>query len=166
MAVNWSTLQEQNNGYFIVQRSVDGNSFANIDTTAAANVPHNYSYMDQVPLLGASYYRLVQVAMDGSTSYSDTMRITVAGDVQVSLGLRPNPSTGIVYLEMTNADQGKMEVSIADASGRPLRKWVFDKQGLNWVQAVNVGGLPAGTYYMNIRGPNSRAIRPFIKAQE
>lgn len=149
-----------------MQRSADGNSFANLDTTAAANTPHAYTYIDQAPLIGASYYRLLQVAADGSTSYSDTMSITISGEVQVSLSLKPNPSSGIVYLEMTNADQGRLEVSIADASGRPLRKWSFDKQSPRWLQAINTAGLAAGTYYMNIKGPNTHAVRAFIKTQE
>jgi S-formylglutathione hydrolase FrmB len=166
VTVNWSTVLEQNNKYFIVQRSSDGTTFVNIDTTAAANAPHSYAYVDPSPLTGASYYRLLQVSTDGRTSYSDTMNVTFSGDTQPSLHLKPNPSSGLVYLEMTNADLGKLEVSIADASGRTLRNWSFDKQAAYWSQAINTASLPAGTYFLVVKGPKTRSVRTFLKSQD
>lgn len=89
-----------------------------------------------------------------------------SGDSLVPLHLKPNPSTDLVYLEMTNADLGRLEVSIADASGRILRKWSFDKRASYWSQAISTGSLPAGTYFLTVKGPKIRTVRTFLKSQE
>jgi len=163
VTVSWSTLQEQNNRYFIVQRSADGKSFASLDTTAAANIPHAYSYVDQAPLTGTSYYRILQADLDGRSDYSGVMRIN--SSVSEQLSLKPNPTAGLVYLEMMNADLGRLELSITDIGGRTMRKWSYDKQTLYWMQAINTSSLPAGTYYLTIRGPKTRTVRSFVKTQ-
>lgn len=166
MTVSWSTLQEQDNKCFVVQRSVDGHSFADLDTVAAANAPHSYSYVDEEPLTGTSYYRLTEVALDGTTSKSYVMSVSASDAGQQSLHLRPNPSSGIVYLELMNADQERLVVSIADASGRPLHKWLFEKQTLTWQQTIDASDLPAGTYFITVQGAKTRQVRSFLRSQQ
>jgi len=164
VTVSWSTLLEQNNRYFIVQRSADGKYFANLDTTAAANAPHVYAYVDEAPLTGTSYYRVMQVDLDGRTDYSGVMSISSSTTQQLSL--KPNPTAGLLYLEMMNADLGRLELSLSDASGRTLLKWSFDKQTPYWSQAINTGSLPAGTYYLTVKGSKTRTTRVFMKTGE
>ncbi|MBS1603360.1 MAG: T9SS type A sorting domain-containing protein [Bacteroidetes bacterium] len=164
VTVSWSTVQEQNNRFFIIQRSADGKYFANLDTTAAANAPHAYSYVDKAPLPTTGYYRVMQVDLDGRTGYSGIM--SVNSSAAQPLSLKPNPTAGILYLEMVNADQGRLELTLVDASGRTLRKWTFDKQTLYWSQAINTDGLPAGTYHLTVRGSNTRTTRTFVKTGE
>ena len=64
ITLNWSTASEENNDYFIVQRSVDGINFTDlttIDGNGTSTIAHNYSYIDRTPQAGVAYYRLAQV---------------------------------------------------------------------------------------------------------
>ena len=164
--VNWSTLEEQNNRYFIVQRSGDGRQFINLDTVAAANQPHSYSYLDPAPLSGSSYYRLAQADLDGKLSYSAVMQVTMTSKSRMSLRLAPNPARGIIYLELENAEQGRLEVSLSDAMGRVLQKWAFDKSTQRWNQPIDPGTLAAGTYFITVKGVRTREVRSFIRSRE
>ena len=104
--------------------------------------------------------------LDGRTSYSGVMTVNVSGAAAADISLKPNPSSGLIYLEMTNSDHGLLEVGIADGSGKLLRKWSFDKQTPYWTQTIDPGQLPAGTYYITIKGTKTRTVRTFLRGPE
>lgn len=71
--VNWLTASEINTDYFSVERSPDGVIFESIGTVrAAGNSTHflSYSFVDNDPLSGSSFYRLKETDFDGYTSFS------------------------------------------------------------------------------------------------
>jgi hypothetical protein len=164
--VSWSTTLEQNLRYFIVQRSANGQPFSNLDTIPAANQPHAYSYLDSAPLPGADYYRLAQVDLDGKFSYSKIMQVKMSASSRTALRLTPDPAPGIIYLELENTDQGRLEVSLSDAMGRVLHKWTFDKPGQQWSQPIDPGNLAAGVYFITVKGTKTREVRSFIRSRE
>lgn len=163
--VSWSTILEQNNRYFIVQRSADGNQFGDLDTVPAAGQPHSYSYTDMTPLAGADFYRLEQVDADGKYAYSGVMQVVIPASGRMSLRLTPNPAPGLVYLELENAEQGVLEVSLTDVMGRVLRQWSFEKQGQSWSQSIDPGNLAAGTYFIVVKGVKTREVCSFIRSR-
>lgn len=66
----WTTYSEQNNDYFGIERSSDGKFFHTIGTRKAignSTEQVNYTFIDDSPLSGLSYYRLKQVDKDGHT---------------------------------------------------------------------------------------------------
>lgn len=166
VSVSWSTTLEQNNRYFIVQRSADGQQFTNLDTIPAANQPHSYSYLDPSPLSGSGYYRLAQVDWDGKFSYSGIMPVNISVTGRMALRLTPNPAPGIIYLELENSDQGRLDISLSDATGRVLHKWAFDKSAGRWRQPIDPGNLTAGTYFITVKGPKTREVRSFIRSRD
>src|SRR6202012_4572411 len=99
------------------------------------------------PLAGSDFYRLEQVDADGKSAYSGIMQVVIPSSGRMSLRLTPNPAPGLVYLELNNAEQGVLEVSLTDAMGRVLHQWSFEKQGPSWSQSIDPGNLAAGTYF-------------------
>ena len=163
--VDWSTTLEQNNRYFIVGRSADGSRFSPLDTVPAAGQPHSYSYTDVNPLPGSDFYRLEQVDLDGKSSYSGIMQVALPAGGGMSLRLTPNPSPGLIYLELENAETGTLQVSLSDAMGRVLHQWSFEKQGQLWSQSIDPGNLAAGTYFILVKGTKTREVRSFIRSR-
>lgn len=166
--LDWTTTFEQNNRYFLIQRSSDGQNFSVIDTVAAAadaENGHSYTYIDQHPVTGSDYYRLAQVDLDGTTSYSEIREVSVQQQAQVSTGisLSPNPADAVVYLQLGDDVSGSVEVRLLDVQGRTLRNWVYQKPEESWSQSLDVSGLPAGSYFIQVLGTNYRAIKQFIK---
>jgi len=96
----WATASEQNSAYFLVQRSADGRTFADVQQVAAQGnslTRHDYVAVDNKPLPGTSYYRLRQVDKDGAAAFSPVATVRF-GDAQAtpapSLVAYPNPSAG------------------------------------------------------------------------
>ncbi len=78
VVLHWKTMTETENDYFIVQRLGNNNSFNAIGTVDGAGTtsePHYYSYYDYHPLIGISYYRLMQTDFNGVSSYSPILPI-------------------------------------------------------------------------------------------
>ena len=70
--LNWSTASEENNDYFEIQKSYDGEVFTPIgyvDGAGNSNAVLEYNYTDSET--GKAYYRLKQLDYDGEFEYSD-----------------------------------------------------------------------------------------------
>lgn len=114
MEFSWSTASEKNNAYFIIQKSSDGINFSDISTTASKATRGNSSsrlnfVYKQNSLLdeGLNYYRLKQVDLDHTFSYSDIITL----DTPLQEGkLFPNPNAGEFSISIPS--KGKVEISI------------------------------------------------------
>jgi hypothetical protein len=165
VAIDWTTGFEQNNNYFIVQRSADATSFYDLDTIpAAANAQNGqaYSHVDTHPLSGNNFYRLEQVDLDGKTSYFDVRKVVVP-EGAAGFHLSPNPTSGIINLQLNNQVTGPLEVRVLDNQGRSLQAWSFLKQGGSWNQSIGLGNIPTGSYFIQIAGTGLRTVQGFIK---
>jgi hypothetical protein len=150
VALSWMTASEKNSKSFEVERSANGTTFARISTVAAAGIsssPHVYELLDgQLPTGTAMlYYRLKQVDLDGTFSYSPVRTVALTR-AAAGLSLYPNPAShGAATL--TGALPGTV-VTIFDALGRPVTSATADAAGT--AALVLPTGLPAGVYVVRV----------------
>jgi hypothetical protein len=164
--VDWTTAVEQNNNYFIVQRSATGESFQDLDTVAAAAPPdggHSYVYTDPAPLSGNDFYRLEQVDKDGKATYYGVLKVSVNSSDRAGLQVSPNPTVSQAYLHLVHPETGTVQVSLNDMQGRVLRVWTFQKQATVWDQPVDLSGLASGSYVLVVKGTTIREVKTIIK---
>lgn len=94
--LEWKTVSETNNNYFILQRNF-GHKWYNIDTVMGHGTtiePNKYSYTDTVLSLREVYYRLKQV--DYNSNYEYSFVISFKQDTEVRP--YPNPVTDYVMV--------------------------------------------------------------------
>ncbi|TGD82437.1 right-handed parallel beta-helix repeat-containing protein [Hymenobacter wooponensis] len=87
VSLRWATAEEIHIAYFEIQRSVDGQSFANVKRVTAAGKssrPRSYQWTDPQRTTQATYYRLRQVNQDG-TSRNSHVVIVVPSPAKVPL---------------------------------------------------------------------------------
>jgi hypothetical protein len=77
--------------------------------------------------------------------------------------LSPNPADGTVYLELNGSISGSLEIRLLDVQGKTMRTWIFQKPAGAWNQPLDVSGLVAGSYFIQVMGTNYQAIKTFIK---
>ncbi|MBT1704350.1 T9SS type A sorting domain-containing protein [Chryseosolibacter indicus] len=90
--LNWRTETERNSNRFIVERSVNGEEFEVLGETRAAgnsNTTRNYSFKDDFPVSGLTYYRLKTIDLDDSYEYFGPKALRVTQPK--SLTVYPNP---------------------------------------------------------------------------
>jgi predicted esterase len=164
--VNWATATEQNNRYFILQRSADGNSYSDLDTVSPASpnstAPRSYSYSDRSPLSGNNFYRLTQVDLNGTVNYYGIREVSLTTG-KSAVGISPNPCTNQIRVLFNNAATGQLAIEIIDAQGRVVRLWSAQKDQSNWSNIFTVGDLPPGQYFLQLTVGHERKVESFVK---
>jgi hypothetical protein len=139
----WATASEVNSAYFEVERSLDGSTFTPAGRVAAAGnstTAHPYSLLDNSLPASVSllYYRLRQVDLDGTATYSPVRTVQLAN---AGLALYPNPARGQATL--LGAEAGTV-VRVLDALGRVVLSTTADAAGA--AQLALPAGLASGVY--------------------
>ena len=115
----WQTALEINNAYFTLQRSADGENFSSIGTVKGAGNSAellSYSFTDEAPLKGISYYRLQQTDNNGISTGSNIVAVNF--DLpHSSLTVYPNPAVDQVSLNITNP-VGAVVVRVYNIAGQ------------------------------------------------
>ncbi len=118
--LQWTTASENNNDYFIIQSSSDGEVFSDLDEiqgrgTTSFNT--EYQTYDLKPLYGDNYYRLKQVDFDGKFTFSEIRLVNFEGK-KTTINVFPNPTkTGKVNLNFFNSNRNTT-IEIRDLLGR------------------------------------------------
>jgi len=92
--VAWTTAQEVNNSFYTIERSNDGINFEVLgykDGAGNSATIIDYSFIDQKPYDGVSYYRLKQTDFNGEFEYSQLSRVYVDINKNVKYRVVPNP---------------------------------------------------------------------------
>ena len=76
--LSWHTAEEIANDRFDVERSTNSMEWETILQVPAKGRSFAYQQYDATPLVGASYYRLRQIDLDGTTSYSAIRNIVLS----------------------------------------------------------------------------------------
>lgn len=142
--ITWITATELNSAYFIVQRSPDGEHWTELDRLPAAGFSHtplNYRTHDTEPLGGTSYYRLLQVDIDGSQALSDLVPVRFHAGVH-QLHAWPNPANERITVRHDPTWE-RPEFRLVDHMGRVVRTDVVHAAGQ---LSFDVRGIANGTY--------------------
>jgi hypothetical protein len=167
----WTTLSEQNNDHFELQRSADGISFSTLASvpSKAANgnsaAALNYDFSDLKPFEGSSYYRLKQVDKDGKSTVSQTVLIKSKVTSLLFSSIYPNPVKDRLQLVISSPVNTEVQLVITDFAGRVIKQ-VNSRvvTGENQLQ-LDAANLPSGTYFIKAVCANGceTAIQKFIK---
>jgi len=119
--LTWETSSEQDNDFFIVERSRDGQTFetlTKIDGAGTTTQALKYQAKDTNPFKGTSYYRLSQTDFDGATSYYKVLSIKIDGFPEVTR-LYPNPvdKEAQLHVDFFAEEDGPVKISIVDPAG-------------------------------------------------
>jgi hypothetical protein len=155
--LKWVTASEFNNKLFEIERSKDGISWEMIGVVNGAGTTtlmQHYKFRDNNPLSDRSYYRLKQVDINGTYSYSVIRDVHIKKEFLVSV--YPNPATDVVYTELYSDKDSEAFLTLTSSSGMTVsRKMVVVHRGLNTFETL-LTGLPSGIYIMNLSIPDDQ----------
>jgi hypothetical protein len=77
--IRWLVTNDEKDGIFIIERSTDGSEFEALGFKDRVGSPLCvnlfYSFIDEAPIAGQSYYRIMSVGTDQTYTYSDVVRV-------------------------------------------------------------------------------------------
>lgn len=162
--LEWTTLTETNNYGFEVQRSANGgdgyltlpNGF--VPGHGTSLVPHSYSYSDATAGSGARYYRLKQIDLDGTSHYSDRIRLDIIASVKEPAPLEfallqnyPNPFNPFTAINYQLPIAGFVTIKVYDPLGREIAVLVNEQKSAGY-HSVKFDGshLSSGVYFYQL----------------
>ncbi|WP_020571913.1 T9SS type A sorting domain-containing protein [Neolewinella persica] len=159
VVLDWITASESGNDYFEVERSTnEGGTFSAIGRVTAAGEStdaQSYNFIDELPVTGRNIYRIRQVDVDGSFSYSDIVTVSFSGN-SATAALAPNPTNGMLRLHRATASDAPFTVRVMDLSGRE----VLRREGVTDGTPFSVAELPTGVYLMRyLEGKEMTSVR-------
>jgi hypothetical protein len=133
--LQWKTGTETNFNHFEIQKSTDSKTYTNIASIVVKGSDSYYTYsVPQAEL--ADYYRLELVDNDGSSKYSNIIRLSQSEN---GVAFYPNPAS--TFITVTVAGAGYL--SVYDADGK-LIKMKYLQAGVN---TIDIHELSRGAYY-------------------
>lgn len=144
--LTWSTATERDNDRFEVERSADGEAFGKIGTVGGAGTsqqPIHYALDDAAPLNGVNYYRLKQVDLDGTYTYSPVI-VLVNDAAGLECTVRTLADDGLYLLACPLMENAVFEVFNTAGQPVPLLRSTTN------AQEVDLRSLRSGMYFARI----------------
>lgn len=154
--LHWSTVSESNNDFFTLEKSSNSLSFdflALIPGAGNSNQITNYSYTDEEPFAGTTYYRLSQTDYDGASEILGVTASDCDSD-ENNIVIYPNPANSIVYLYLDDDAEETFNIDIYNNIG----ELVYQKK-VNTVAGKNIftfltNNFAEGLYTVVINHPS------------
>jgi hypothetical protein len=166
--IDWQTTMEINCKEFIVQRSFDGNLFADIQTIAGSgttNLIHSYSTTDAIfsTVSESIYYRLKQIDLDGKANYSNIIALKIA-EANNLFSVFPNPFTTFINIYTECKQTEPATAKIFNVQGKEVfTKQVSFQKGYNEIKITDLPTFCSGTYFLQLVSPTQKMIKKIIK---
>jgi hypothetical protein len=144
--LSWKTATEVKSSGFVIERSNDARTWAEIGFVASKTNPGkelSYNFLDEKPMRGDNFYRLKQLDIDGAFEYSQVQLVRF--DKAQQLQIVPNPASSDFVIKGLH---GNNNIAIANVAGQVLVNTRTEGVG---EQLIQVAHLPAGMYFVTVK---------------
>ncbi|MEM8585166.1 MAG: hypothetical protein AAGF87_12890, partial [Bacteroidota bacterium] len=160
----WEIASADNFSHFVVERSFDGRHFEEIgevfQTSAGRSV---YTYTDVVLDHLSAYYRIRALDLDGSYSHSVMQRVSWDEDDLSDLVVYPNPTDGLLFLEVAAGKARIVNWAVVDLRGALARRGVCSVEADAGRCRIAVQDLPEGSYWLQCQDGDQLDVARFVK---
>ncbi|MEY2830423.1 MAG: hypothetical protein RIQ33_2281 [Bacteroidota bacterium] len=151
--IQWQTASETNNKKFILQKSYDLKMFFDINEQAGAgnsNYISTYQFIDENIEPQINYYRLKQIATDGSIDYTQVIAIDFSNenssnDDEIKLLDNDEFASLIIQAKQT----AEYQISLVNCNGVVLSNYrLMADENSSTFQSIPLQYLPTGIYFI------------------
>ncbi len=148
IALSWTTANELNTDYFIIERSINGLSFSNDGTISSMNNPstiHHYQYQVKNLANGLNYCRLKMVDKDGKFTYSNVLAFKLNTDAAIRV--YPTVTNATINIYTYNVQR----ILLYNTNGQYVQNLL---RGQN-----DISHLPSGIYFVKTNDTTIRIVK-------
>ena len=153
---SWRVTAEINMDKYIVEHSTDAIHFeaiGEVPATANGESEATYSLYHNNPNQGINYYRLRQVNIDGTYTYSGIATVVFSKGLN-NIVIYPNPATTQFRID---SKERLIEIILLDITGKRLKKYPVRSEYYSLI------GIPSGAYLIQIVLENNQVVtKPII----
>lgn len=163
--LQWISADETTDIVYNIERSDDGTTFHAIGSVkgfAGAGQGAGYRFTDPTPVTTQTWYR-INIQSAGLHQYSNLVLLSNT-DINFDIRSLVNPFTDHITMDLLVPADGTAQLNVIDMYGRFLRQERQPvTQGLNSLGIFGLGGLPTGTYILQIRYNDKTISRKIVK---
>lgn len=149
--LEWETFSETNTAQFIIEKSLDGKIFVEIEQQPAAGfstATRQYQARDPEPVAGTQYYRLQTLDLDGSKRYAPVISVDFTGQAPPQVEIFPTLAkrTDQIHIQFSsNTLSAPAQIRLFAANGTQvaLQTTIDDT-------SISLADQPAGSYWLQV----------------
>jgi acyl-CoA thioesterase-1 len=165
VALHWTVGNETGPLSFVVQRGIDGKSFDDIwqQTVVAAAVSAAFSWTDNSPLSGKSYYRLKYTGTD-AVAYSEIVGVDELGGKWGIGRLIAAAGASAIQAELLSPSAKTVTLSVVNTLGETVYRRVLALNPPSVMLSIPTSGWARGQYFLHVvTNQGDVATRAFLK---
>ncbi len=150
--LNWLTVSEVNVKNFSVERSNNGSNYLSISNPIEANntlSQNSYEFIDEQPISGVSYYRILEKDFDGAKGYSSVRSINIMAGAN-DFSIAPNPASYQVSFDLKSFEGKETQILITDLAGKILKEEVV-REASSEPYLLNLPDIQNGLYLIKLQ---------------
>ncbi|MCK6614688.1 MAG: immune inhibitor A [Ignavibacteriaceae bacterium] len=164
--LRWTTVTEQNNAGFAIERSTDGIAWEQAGyIRGAGTTTEQKEYQFTEPITGGTiHYRLKQIDFNGSYSYYGPVTLSASAPEKFELlGNYPNPFNPETSIRFSLPEAGSVSLIVYDVNGNEIKKLIEGRMEAGYHSVpFNSGGLASGVYIYKLTSGSSLAVKKMI----
>ncbi|MEP7171349.1 MAG: hypothetical protein ABI855_18415, partial [Bacteroidota bacterium] len=146
----WTTASEINNDYFTIERSRNGRDFeeaGKVNGAGNSTSTSDYSFTDEQPINGISYYRLKQTDFNGQFSYSQIVKVNIIKSENNIFVPTLVENEINIHLNVGNNEYSQISFILVSADGRLIMNKSFSHDELeNQNLKISRNNIASGMY--------------------
>jgi hypothetical protein len=162
--LQWSSAVESNSSYYTIMRSGDGINFESIGTVAAKGntiTTTNYSFTDNAPLQGASFYQLYETDIDNIRSQVWPSDLIFQGCASTGGNITAYNGANNINVQITSETNDIYTLTLVNMLGQVIMNEQKSVTiGYNEIQLPN--NVTPGIYLLNVRNEQTSYTRKLI----
>lgn len=161
--LNWSTASEKDTKLFEIERSTEGKGFEKIGEVNASGISSvnvDYNFTDEGVASDINYYRLKQIDLDNSFTYSDIIALSSVDIPAATLDIEAGSNASMFTI--SSPAEGEASIFIYDIAGQQMMKQTLLLGAGANTSLINCSLLPAGAYLAVVQMQNETAQTKFI----
>ncbi|MEO1514788.1 MAG: hypothetical protein AAFV95_07240 [Bacteroidota bacterium] len=161
--LSWSTQKEENNDFFVIERSQDGVSFEKaviMEGAGNSEEEKNYRFVDISNESKRTFYRLLQVDYDGTTTMTHTLIVTQQEETPVFdiTAMSASTTDRFFSLIVDSSIDHEMEYRVMDLMGEIKKEGTSQViQGTNAL-SIDLAELEVGSFQFALKVKNQLEI--------
>ncbi|MFT2009990.1 polysaccharide lyase family 8 super-sandwich domain-containing protein [Pontibacter sp. 13R65] len=155
--LNWTTSTEKEDNIFRLEKSLDGHRFETIQVITgrgSGKKKIKYNFLDSTGN-GTVYYRLCQI---GHNNSSKLERVVTVTNTKPKLSVSPNPTSGLIQLNLNYEPDTPISVYIYSISGQQVLRKIAQKQ----IFDIDLSTLSKGVYIIKTIDNNSSQTHQIV----
>ncbi len=164
--VNWQTATEIDIDNYLIERSANGVEFqivGNVPAKENSTSLVNYAWIDNSPLNGINYYRIIAVEKNGKKSYTSVVKVN-GSKSGVEINVAPNPvRNGDLNMQLSSVRKGTYAVKVYNNVGQVVFTTQFSTEGGSLTRSFKLPVTArSGIYSLQLTGNDINVTKKIV----